>query len=114
MNDTMTMFSAMFGFQGNTGARWYPEWLLWCRILVLIGHLVGSYLQRLFAKKSTEDVLTMPLPFFGATAEKHPLCGVYAYVDRVTVSGAYLLTCWMALIFLFAPGKVSPFIYFQF
>jgi len=68
----------------------------------------------LFEKNAVDGVLTLPLPFFGATAEKHPLCGVYAYVDRITVSGVYLLLCWVALLFLFAPGKASPFIYFQF
>lgn len=91
----------------QAGLRWLSVELAYLLGIVAVAHVVGWLL-------STGRVSSRLLQTFDLQVVQERLSGWYVKFGVRTVLGAWLVLAWILLALLFAPTKVSPFIYFQF
>src|SRR5207237_698855 len=91
--------------------------------LVAVGHLLGALASRQAGSPAAEPKRAPPPRWIeglyaassGRFAVKpHRAAGWYVLLPLPGFVGAYVLTAWVLLLFLFAAVNSSPFIYFQF
>jgi alginate O-acetyltransferase complex protein AlgI len=90
--------------------------------IIVIGHLVGVVAAR--QMRLSGDRRWAPPPswlakLYKGTRERFAyrpsrIAGIYALFPLPGFAGAFLATCWILVIYLFASLDTSPFIYFQF
>jgi alginate O-acetyltransferase complex protein AlgI len=102
---SMALVRGLFGWQA--GLRWQSAELWWLLGVVAFGHVAGAWLSR---GNGTRALLAK----FDLRLVRDELSGWYLRFGIGTVAGVWLVVTWILLALLFAPTKVSPFIYFQF
>lgn len=110
---TMTILERMFRWD-STGARWYPEILLWVVPLAVAGHLLGVWIERTIAAGASGPRLDALLGVVDARVERDEISGWYLVFRAGTFAGAFLVMLWILSVYFFAATEASPFIYFQF
>jgi hypothetical protein len=102
---SMAFFEGLVSWQA--GLRWTSIEMLWLGVAVAFGHVAGVLLR---SGRVNETLLRV----FDIKVIHDDLIGWYAQLGTRTVLGVWLIVTWVLLALLFAPTKVSPFIYFQF
>jgi alginate O-acetyltransferase complex protein AlgI len=108
---TGVMLSGMFGLR--TGVRWYSEILPWLVALVVVGHVIGAWLSRVWAARRLERA-HQSLGLVDASLCGDEISGWYVRLGTGTVAGSFLVVFWILFLYYFSVTHTSPFIYFQF
>jgi alginate O-acetyltransferase complex protein AlgI len=101
---TRTYLAGLFGAHG--GARFYPEYLWWGIVLMVVGHLFGRLYNRRAVRASLAAV--------DCEVHHDKVAGTYFILGGRSFLSAFLITLTLGVVFYFAETSTSPFIYFQF
>jgi alginate O-acetyltransferase complex protein AlgI len=113
LGDAGRVYASLLGLGAQRTYPWYPSWLPICAGAVVLGHIVTRrYIAPAGQARPSRGARV--LSALGLTAAQWPLAGAYLVPVRVTVIGTFLMTLFVATIFLFAPSQVGPFVYAAF
>lgn len=111
---TTTAFLSRLFVPGGAGVTWLaPDFAVIVALLVL-GHSLGAAFEAGEARPAVEAWCQRLLSWSGAELVRDNVTGNYVRLGLRTGLGVYVVVVWVILAFLFAPTKLSPFIYFQF
>jgi alginate O-acetyltransferase complex protein AlgI len=108
---TLTIFEKMLGLSvipDQGAANWIPLWFWLGLALTVVGHGLGTGLQR------EAHWLVQTLKGLGARIDKNAIAGSYAVMEDLPIAGAFVVSLWVLILYFFSPTDTSPFIYFQF
>jgi alginate O-acetyltransferase complex protein AlgI len=104
----VAVFGNVLGIQAG-GLQWFflPSWIL--LPIVGVAHLLGVIGAR--ARVATRDEMLDVLRIRRPTRSMVPM---RLAMPAGTIAGAFVVTAWLIMLFLFSPLSHSPFIYFRF
>jgi alginate O-acetyltransferase complex protein AlgI len=118
----MLMLRKIVGLEPG-GASWVYLPLLLILPLVVAAHAAGVWISGQEKRTKTSPEQWIPAPGFAARIydaaagiglRPHRASGLYMLLPRPGFVSAFVLTVWLAGLFLFSPVHTRPFIYFQF
>jgi alginate O-acetyltransferase complex protein AlgI len=99
---------------GSAGVHWVTVEFFVLASVVVLGHVIGSYVDTAVSGPTGVGVTRRVLDWFGATLLVDDIMGWTVCLTTRNLLGAFTLALWVIWALLFAPTQLSPFIYFQF
>ncbi|MCA1590124.1 MAG: hypothetical protein LC734_06980 [Acidobacteria bacterium] len=107
----------------NEGVVWLYAPFFICVPFVVAGHFIGVLIARRAKEQGARSKRILPpswlAPLYKSANASFAIkpsvfSGIYVLLPIPSFVGAFLLTLWVLIIYLFSPFGTNPFIYFQF